>query len=432
MATFNRGRHILPSVQSVLGQAFQDFELLVVGDHCTDDTETALGPWLSHRLRWTNLAERGGSQSYPNNAGLRQARGRYIAYIGHDDVWAPDHLQALAACFEAAPNADFAVSGMIIHPSPAVPRVGVSGLFEASSEASVHFFPPSALSHRKDVIDRIGPWGDPRALRAPVDVDLQRRAVNANLLFRSTGAVTAHKFTAAARYLSYLAVTSDEQQNLLGRFNRPGFAEYVSGLVADARQSGGYMSMPLSDYASRKPGESFEINTKIRGVNEVPVESLSRPQLIRPVWRSYAGDWHDKPVDGHLWARANLTPKLLVPYVGTTTARLFVPFAAQASNLFRIGVAAPPIEQLRIHGPEQVGSLWRAVAQFDIPLHPDRATVLTFSLIREQLSDLPLTGLGVGSILVSPIGGPSVKADLGGLDGWLRERFSSLSVREGA
>jgi glycosyltransferase involved in cell wall biosynthesis len=42
MATYDRGRHILPSIHSVLRQTCQDFELLVVGDGCTDETENVV------------------------------------------------------------------------------------------------------------------------------------------------------------------------------------------------------------------------------------------------------------------------------------------------------------------------------------------------------------------------------------------------------
>src|SRR5262245_27393762 len=70
MATYNRGRHILPTIQSVIQQSFQHFELLIIGDRCTDDTEAVISPFLSERIRWRNQREHKGSQSSPNNAGI--------------------------------------------------------------------------------------------------------------------------------------------------------------------------------------------------------------------------------------------------------------------------------------------------------------------------------------------------------------------------
>lgn len=63
MATYGRGRHIEPSIRSVLSQEFDNFELLVVGDHCTDETPDVVRTIDDARLRWFNLAARPGSQT---------------------------------------------------------------------------------------------------------------------------------------------------------------------------------------------------------------------------------------------------------------------------------------------------------------------------------------------------------------------------------
>src|SRR6185436_18016378 len=92
LATYNRGAFIAPTIESVLGQTFGSFELIVVGDACDDNTGDVVRGFGSERVTWRNLAVNCGSQSAPNNEGLRHARGEWIAYIGHDDIWAPDHL----------------------------------------------------------------------------------------------------------------------------------------------------------------------------------------------------------------------------------------------------------------------------------------------------------------------------------------------------
>src|SRR5262245_46935479 len=97
VSTYGRGKHIKPTIESVLKQNDQDFELLVVGDGCADETEAIVSPYLSHRVAWHNLEKRGGSQSFPNNLGIEKSRGRWIAYLGHDDIWSPRHLEALRA-----------------------------------------------------------------------------------------------------------------------------------------------------------------------------------------------------------------------------------------------------------------------------------------------------------------------------------------------
>src|SRR3954447_13231262 len=90
VATFDRGPHIVPTLESALAQTFRDFELLVVCDGPTDETLHYV-PQGDARVRVIGLPEHSGSQAAPNNAGIAAARGRYIAYLGHDDIWMPDH-----------------------------------------------------------------------------------------------------------------------------------------------------------------------------------------------------------------------------------------------------------------------------------------------------------------------------------------------------
>jgi len=176
MATYNRGRHVLPSIQSVMQQSFQDFELLIVGDQCTDDTEAVIRPLLSEKVRWHNRSENSGSQSLPNNTGIELAKGANIAYIGHDDIWSKDHLISLMTLFTAESGLHFAVSGAIFHMPSGIERPEVTGIFDDQSAKFSHFFPPSSFAHRRDVIAKIGGWRHPTEIKATVDCEILLKA----------------------------------------------------------------------------------------------------------------------------------------------------------------------------------------------------------------------------------------------------------------
>ena len=60
-----------------------------MGDACTDESESIVRSFADPRIRWENLTENAGSQWGPNNRGLELARGRDVAYLGHDDLWFP-------------------------------------------------------------------------------------------------------------------------------------------------------------------------------------------------------------------------------------------------------------------------------------------------------------------------------------------------------
>jgi glycosyltransferase involved in cell wall biosynthesis len=99
--TYNYAAVLPYSIGSVLDQTFEDFELLVVGDGCTDDSEPVVMATGDARVQWVNLPLNTGHQTGPNNEGLRRARGEVVAYLGHDDLWLPSHLEVLMGVLES-------------------------------------------------------------------------------------------------------------------------------------------------------------------------------------------------------------------------------------------------------------------------------------------------------------------------------------------
>src|ERR1044072_530455 len=106
---------VLPySIGSALRQTFLDLEVLVVGDGCTDDSESVVQSIGDERVRWINLPANTGHQSGPNNEGLRQARGEIVAYLGHDDLWLPHHLSCMWEALEAVAHLAFGITEGIL------------------------------------------------------------------------------------------------------------------------------------------------------------------------------------------------------------------------------------------------------------------------------------------------------------------------------
>src|SRR5271166_2489340 len=97
VATYNSAATLRSAIGSLVSQDLRDFEAWIIGDACSDDSEEVIRSFDDPRLQWRNLADNSGSQSVPNNEGLRLARGRFVAYLGHDDLWFPWHLSSLLA-----------------------------------------------------------------------------------------------------------------------------------------------------------------------------------------------------------------------------------------------------------------------------------------------------------------------------------------------
>lgn len=152
--TFNRSLALKFTLQSVLLQDFTDFEILVVGDGCTDDSEAVVASFGDSRLKWTNLPQNSGTPSKPRNEALKKAQGRLIAYLGHDDLWFPWHLSQLIQNLEKN-GSDFAYSlGALIKPG------GVAGIFSLpqKSKNPIWTLSPSNWLHRSDLLERTGGW----------------------------------------------------------------------------------------------------------------------------------------------------------------------------------------------------------------------------------------------------------------------------------
>jgi glycosyltransferase involved in cell wall biosynthesis len=88
--TYNRGSLVTGAIDSVLEQTFTDFELIVIDDGSTDDTVERLDPYMD-RIRYVHQANLGASAA--QNAGLREARGEWVAILASDDIWHPAKLE---------------------------------------------------------------------------------------------------------------------------------------------------------------------------------------------------------------------------------------------------------------------------------------------------------------------------------------------------
>ncbi|UTW60665.1 glycosyltransferase family 2 protein [bacterium SCSIO 12741] len=92
--TYNRA-HILPeTIGYVLNQTFEDWEVVVVDDGSTDETERLSSTWKDARIRYFKTANK--ERGHARNYGVKQARGQYVFFLDSDDRLTPNHLQVAA------------------------------------------------------------------------------------------------------------------------------------------------------------------------------------------------------------------------------------------------------------------------------------------------------------------------------------------------
>jgi len=221
IATYNWSAALRVALESVRGQTESDFEVLVVGDACNDDSEAVVRSFDDPRFIWTNLPENCGSQWGPNNHGLELARGEYIAYLGHDDLWWPTHLETARGVFERT-GADMVAAATLLYGPPGSGVRAVTGLFPRDTYGPRHFAPPSSLCHRRELAQRAGGWRPPDQSKVSVDYDFLARCHESGARIVPTGEFTAFKFNASWRRDSYRLRDASEQRECLARMRREG------------------------------------------------------------------------------------------------------------------------------------------------------------------------------------------------------------------
>jgi glycosyltransferase involved in cell wall biosynthesis len=92
LCTYNRGHLLGRAIRSVLRQSWKDWELIVVDDGSTDGTGAALQTLVRSHPRIRYIRQPNGGVAAARNAGMRRARGRFIAFLDSDDEYTPGHL----------------------------------------------------------------------------------------------------------------------------------------------------------------------------------------------------------------------------------------------------------------------------------------------------------------------------------------------------
>ena len=101
---YNAAWCVRKAIDSVLAQDYRDFELIVVNDGSTDDTATVLACY-GHAIRVVDQPN--GGMSNARNAGIRAARGEFIAFLDSDDWWLPGKLGRQVELMRARPEVGF-------------------------------------------------------------------------------------------------------------------------------------------------------------------------------------------------------------------------------------------------------------------------------------------------------------------------------------
>jgi len=106
ISSYNGAPYIGETIESVINQTYDNWELLIVDDGSTDETEQVVASFHNERVRLIR-AGRIGRNGRIKNIGLDNASGDMIAFIDHDDLWASNKLEVQVRALQQYPEAGF-------------------------------------------------------------------------------------------------------------------------------------------------------------------------------------------------------------------------------------------------------------------------------------------------------------------------------------
>jgi len=107
--TYNRATRISATIESILAQTHKHFEIIIVDDGSTDNTEEVIQKFLSPTVHY--YKKQNAERAAARNFGTQKAKGDYVNWLDSDDIMFPNHLEQAAASIAAFDRPEFFSTG---------------------------------------------------------------------------------------------------------------------------------------------------------------------------------------------------------------------------------------------------------------------------------------------------------------------------------
>jgi len=210
--TFNSSRFIGATLDSALRQTLDAFEILVLDDGSSDDTAARVQAVRDPRVRLSRHSHRGAPAVM--NDGLVQARGEFVAFLDHDDLWLPTKLARHLTEFERHPAAavTFSWTGLIdehdrpiaLHPAHWRGAISFRQLLEDYVIGT-----SSSIVMRRAAIDRAGGFDERLPRCHDLDLTLRIAARHADSVIAVAEALTLYRRHSGQMSRDWVAIQSE-------------------------------------------------------------------------------------------------------------------------------------------------------------------------------------------------------------------------------
>ena len=190
MPTYNQAQFIREAITSVLKQVWKNLELIVVDNYSMDGTEQVVASIMDERLRYYKFSNHG-IIAASRNYGIKQAQGRYVAFLDSDDVWFQDKLMQQMNVLEQDGRCQMVFCRFQASNTDSEPQERIFGPKDFRASGYVYhklirynFIVSSSVIARKAVLENVGHFCEETSLAHAEDFDLWLRiAHNHRIVF---------------------------------------------------------------------------------------------------------------------------------------------------------------------------------------------------------------------------------------------------------
>ncbi|MDD5259281.1 MAG: glycosyltransferase [bacterium] len=258
--TYNRAELVCEAIESVLRQAYRDYEIIVIDDGSNDDTVGKLREY-GNKIKYIHQKNKGVSAA--RNKGILEAAGEYIAFLDSDDIWVPYKLERQVKYFEDNPAIGLVYSyGNYLSANTkkeqVKPRVITRSLQELVEEDAI--FPTSTVMAKKKCLEEAGLFDE--TLTGIEDFDLWFRVAEKFPIGFMPEILAHHRW-----HGTHLAEQSDKMSNgyikiynrIIAKYKDQYNVKYMKKRLAQQ-----YYSLGIHNFKEKNIGVSFaEVNKAI-------------------------------------------------------------------------------------------------------------------------------------------------------------------------
>jgi glycosyltransferase involved in cell wall biosynthesis len=237
LPTFERPHTVPFAIASVLAQTHADLSLHVVGDGCSDDTESVVRSFTDRRVAFHRFPKAPGFGYANRNRVLRATKAPVVAYMSDDDLWFPDHLERALAGLARHDAFLVALSTCVVQPPGVLDAYFFAYDWSAPGARLLRhwFLGGPNLVHRRDVLEGVGYWRED--LLRFGDREFYHRVRHSGKIAKLLPDVTLLRFFARHWSSLYRDLPEPPQRRYLSSLQDPDFVSSVRRMGAESRRS---------------------------------------------------------------------------------------------------------------------------------------------------------------------------------------------------